>query len=48
MFTLEDEEEVTFLHENVWLSLLSYINYNVHKVFVDDGSAMNIFSKDVL
>jgi hypothetical protein len=48
MFTLEDEEEVTFSHENAWLSLLSYINYNVHKVFVDDGSVMNIFSKDAL
>jgi hypothetical protein len=48
MFTLEDEEEVTFSHENAWLSLLSYINYNVHKVFFDDGSVMNIFSKDAL
>jgi hypothetical protein len=48
VFALEDGEKVTFSHEDFLVISTVLYNFNVHRVLIDDGSAMNILSKDAL
>jgi hypothetical protein len=48
VFTLEDGEKVTFSHEDFLVISTVLYNFNVYRVLIDDGSAMNILSKDTL
>jgi hypothetical protein len=48
VFTPEDGEKVTFSHEDFLVISIVLYNFNVHRVLIDDGSTMNILSKDAL
>jgi len=47
-FTLENREEVTYPYEDTLVTSTVLSNHQIHKVLVDDGSSVNILSRDVM
>ena len=47
-FTLENREEVTYPYEDTLVTSTVLSNHQIHKVVVDDGSLVNILSRDVM
>lgn len=48
IFTPEDEEGVTYSHEDALVIFMVLANHRVHGVLVDDRNSVNILSKDVM
>jgi ssRNA-specific RNase YbeY (16S rRNA maturation enzyme) len=48
VFTLKDEEGMTFPHEDALVISTVIFNHKIHRVLVDDDSTTNILSVEVM
>jgi hypothetical protein len=48
IFTLKDEEEVTYPYKDAFIIYMVLTNYRVHRELVDVKNFVNILSRDVM
>jgi ssRNA-specific RNase YbeY (16S rRNA maturation enzyme) len=48
VFTLKDEEGMTFAHEDALVISTVIFNHKIHRALVDDDSTTNILSVEVM